>query len=124
MFQVALHDPTIMYRIYMYILSNYIFISQLFRVRHTTKFHVKRLEVFHQKGLQRILRIRWFHHSQENNIVAVFFATTILKKNHIFGGKMGMAKPRAPKGLEPQNTNKKWAHSVDLLGQPISRNQF
>ena len=34
---------------------------------------------------------------------------------------MGVAATLAPKGLGPHNRTKKVAHSVDPLGQPISR---
>ena len=41
-----------------------------------------------------------------------------------FCGKMGVATTRAPNGVGPSNPTKKLAHWEDLLGQPLSRNQF
>ena len=46
------------------------------------------------------------------------------KKNHIFGGIMGVAATVAPKGLGPQDPTKKLAHWVDLLGQPLTRKKI
>ena len=43
----------------------------------------------------------------------------------IFGGKVGVATTRAPNDLGPSNpTEKNWYGWVDLLGQPLSRNNF
>ena len=39
-----------------------------------------------------------------------------------FGVKMGVATMRAHNGLGPPNPTKKLAHSVDPLGQLVSRN--
>ena len=44
-----------------------------------------------------------------------------LKKNHIFGGKIGVATTVASKGLGPRDPTKKLTHWVDLLGQLLSR---
>ena len=37
---------------------------------------------------------------------------------------MGVVTTRAPNGLGSQNPAKKFAHLVDLLGQPLTRNQI
>ena len=41
----------------------------------------------------------------------------------LFGKKMGVATTRAPNVLGPRNPTKKLAHWVELLGQPLSRNE-
>ena len=40
----------------------------------------------------------------------------------IFGGKVGVAAMLVPKGLGPQNPNKKLALWIDLLDQPFPQN--
>ena len=42
----------------------------------------------------------------------------MLFKNLIFGSKLGVATTVSPKDLGPQDSTKKLAQWVDLLGQP------
>ncbi len=38
---------------------------------NTTKAQLKRVEVFHQRCLRRILRIKWFHHVRNEDVLKV-----------------------------------------------------
>lgn len=49
----------------------------------------------------------------------VIFCDSPVSKSY-FDGEIGVAATLAPKGLGPQDPAKKWAHWVDLFGQPLS----
>ena len=65
--------------------------------------------------LRRLLSIDNWWEIQVMTLTFHFWAT--------FGGKMGLDTTRAPNSLGLVNPTKMLAHWMDLLGQPLSRNQ-